>query len=240
MNQDEMLNLIHIALSNKGYKSSIPKNSSVRVKYEPSGVCVKTYYLNTKTVGRRIYDEKGTLYWEYGLKDEKYHGNYYYFFEDSSIKYQCNYVDGRVEGIISQWSDRGELICISNFINGTGIDFWCQMENGKVELAEERIYKDGVIDGYLRLWISEGKLWKEAYYLKGTKHGVEREWEDDNLSSGYPKYYIKGKEVTKEMYVNESIKSNISAMDESANQPFRDMNKFYLAVRKCLTTKVYV
>lgn len=237
MNSEKIKRLIEMALSFRNYKTSIPKTSYVEEKVEESGFVVKTYYLNDKVIGKRIYTEHGDLDWEYGIKNGKYHGGYYYFHEDASIHYKCNYTEGKIDGIVAQWSASGKLIFVSEFRKGTGTDYWCQIENDKVVLSEEREYKNGVLDGYVRHWISNGQLWQEEHYTQGKQHGIEREWDGAVLMSGFPKYFLLGKEVTELEYINyldTSTGSGLPEINEKDNLPFRRMSEFYLEMRGAL------
>lgn len=216
------------------YQSSIPTDShSVEAKSQ-DGYLVKTYWLGEEVVGRRIYDEQGNLYWEYGLKDQKYHGNYYYFWEDGSIQYQCTYYEGKVTGLVAQWSESGALMMLSQFNDGTGVDLWCQEEDGQVHLSEEKHYLDGQLHGYVRWWDSEDKVWQEHYYHHGVLHGISREWDDERLVEDFPKYYIHGEEVSLAVYLDASFNQeelNLPKLIVSEQLPYRDLNTQFLEIR---------
>lgn len=232
--------MIQLAQSNNQYRSSIPKESKVKTTTEQDGTIIETFFVEEHEVGKRIYAKEGRLYWEYGLRNGKYHGNYYYFFDDSKVQYHCLYRDGKVHGIVSQWSEKGDLICVSNFIDGSGFDFWCQELDGNVELSEEREYCHGDLNGYVRWWNSEEKLWREETYRDGVKHGIEREWDDDRLVHGYPKYHVDGKEVTEKQYYSiqqESIQLDLPAVNGQDQLPYRKMNPLFLEVRKSLKAR---
>lgn len=227
--------LIHQTHNSRKYESSIPTDSQAVEDQSEDGFIVKTYWKEKKEVGRRIYDEQGNLYWEYGLKDQKYHGNYYYFWEDGSIQYQCTYCEGKVTGLVAQWSESGSLMMVTEFVDGTGVDLWCQEEDGEVHLSEERHYLDGQLHGYVRWWDGEDKVWQEHNYRHSEKHGISREWDGVQLIEGYPKYYIHEQEVSLEEYMD-ALSSNkeldLPKIIAEENLPYRDMNAHFMEMKK--------
>lgn len=227
--------IIKRAISERIYKSSIPENAECMSFTEgpkEAEYLVEEYFVEGELVGRKIV-EAGAVYWEYGLKQGRKQGEYYYFHADESIKYKAEFIKGKQEGIASQWSESGELMCVSVFENGTGIDFWGQEEEGEFILSEERHYKDGLQHGVERWWNSSTEIWQESFFKEGKLHGISREWTDGKLDSDFPKFYVEDKEITKESYFEEIIaRQDLPKYNIEDDEPYRQLNDDYVKMRE--------
>lgn len=218
---------------NTHYVSSIPSHA-VEQREPPdrnSASAASNYYVDGLLVGRRVFHSEGALLWEYGLRDGKYHGHYYYFHENSHMQYRCRYASGKANGVAAQWDEDGTLICISLFEDGTGMDLWCTYSSqGKTELSEERHYAAGLKHGPERWWDSESTVWREEHFSKGLRHGVFREWEDGKMAKGFPRYFTEDQEVTRAMYLktcSQKPETGIPEVSEHEDTNQRTLPEFY-------------
>lgn len=232
--------LIKNAYHYKVYTSSIPVDAIKKIqKTNKQGIVIATdYYVSNELIGKRFFEDDGKLFWEYGLKNGKYHGNYYYFHDNGELFYQSNYTDGKQSGLAVQWTTTGQLVGISYFENGTGIDFWCIVDMlNRWELGEEKHYKDGLMHGLERWWNADGTVWREGYYQKGLATGVFREWDEEGLKVGFPKFFIDGQEVDKQAYltIQQNHKASyLPAFKEIDNLPQRTLHPFYVLQRQLI------
>ena len=168
----------------------------------------REYWLQGKVVGIRYFEEDGTLAIETPLKDDKYHGTYYRFYETGTLEYALPYLHGKQHGQSCQWTPGGLLMGTSSFSHGTGYDLWwhpfMELDKPGFYLAEILPYKDGVPHG-VEWWLNEDQqsVYIERYYREGNLHGIERWWDvDGHLREDYPNFYIHNNIVSQEEYIS--------------------------------------
>lgn len=230
LEQEYFLGLIAKAHREKGYQSSIPIDAESKTdEVDDNKVPSTTYYRDGISVGRRIYHENGLLFWEYGLHDSRYHGGYYYFNENGELQYQCSYENGKPVGLASQWSEVGELVCLSLYDDGIGVDLWCTLDHDhKYTLSEERHLIDGLQNGVTRWWDTSTTVHRECHYRSSYPHGILRVWEDGQLASDFPKYFVDGNEVSASDYKKACITDkDLPEYLETDDNPERPANEFY-------------
>jgi hypothetical protein len=217
-------------LSMKNYRSSISKNARERVvathlkgpqKYKVE--CV----LKQEVVGIRTFEENGQLQYECPLKNDLRHGTVY-FFSDGKVDFAEPYRNGFAHGTAKQWSDDGELIGTYTMNHGTGLDLWRAKKNwgtGSIYLSEARYIQNGKWNGF-EWWLNEDQrsVHDERHFCQDQLHGIERCWNfQGRLRRGYPKYWIKGKRITKRQYISACAKdSTLPAFRLKDNNPHRD------------------
>lgn len=86
----------------------------------------------------------------------------------------------------------------SPYVRGTGTDYFC---NDEGELSEEHPFVDGCVSGYDRWWVDRTSVYEETHFVGGRRHGVGRHWTDGRLDVDYPKFFVKGEEVSRERYL---------------------------------------
>jgi hypothetical protein len=108
-------------------------------------------------------------------------------------------VDGLQHGWAKQYDSSGRLLLVSPFKRGTGTDYWCD-DQGR--LAEEHPLVGGRISGCERWWATDQKtVYSETGWLDGAYHGIWRQWTDGKLDRGFPKFFIRGAQVSKREYL---------------------------------------
>lgn len=188
------------------YKSSIPEAATEHITstHENGFKAAAEYILNDQVVGTRLWDEQGYLEQETPLKGGLRHGTEYSWYFDGLLTLTEPYEEGLVHGTAKQWAADGTLLGTYTLIHGTGIDLWRgQREDGSVRLAEVYYMRDGCRHGY-EWWLNEDQasVYIERHWWSCKLHGIEREWnEQGRLRRGYPKYFVSGKQVTKQAYL---------------------------------------
>jgi hypothetical protein len=213
----------------KHYRSSIPKAAKERVlatHLKGSQKYKAEYRLNGKVIGERQFDERGRLELERPKKNGLMHGMLYNC-DDGVVTFAEPYRNGLAHGIARQWSEDGELIGTYTMKRGTGLDLWRQKMNwgtGRVFLAEARFIKEGKWHGF-EWWLNEDQksVHDEHHFWENLQHGVQRSWNSKNrLRRGYPRYWVKNKQITKREYLRASAKDpNLPPFRESDNRPRR-------------------
>ena len=215
----------------KHYRSSIPKAAREKIvatfrtgpqKYKVE--CV----LKREVVGIRIFEENRQLQYECPLKNGLMHGTVYFFW-DGKVDFAEPYRNGLAHGTAKQWSPDGELLGTYTMKNGTGLDLWRSKDHwgaGSIYLSEARYYKDGNRHGF-EWWLDpddQTRVREESHFLESLSHGIERRWNSKRkLRRGYPKYWVRGQQVTKRQYISASSKDpTMPAFRLKDNKPKRD------------------
>lgn len=220
------------------YRCPIPAQAKRRIlkKYEDGSVQCAGYYLDGNLVGRRYWDEEGDLYLEYGIKKGKKHGREYWFgiYPNSQPNEMTPYRNGLPHGTAMQFDEKGEVLVISEKKKGVGLDLWC--DNLKYTLAEEQYDPAEGEVGYRRHWNEDEKTIYEEYYFTPLDgyHGVWRAWnERGRLKRGFPRYYIRGNQVTKRHYLKACTQDHtLRAYRKADDSPKRELPQEYLAQRR--------
>ena len=92
----------------------------------------------------------------------------------------------------------GEVLLECPFRRGTGTDYWCYEDRC---LAEEHPFVEGLLSGVQRWWVDEGSVFEETHWREGQPHGPRRRWKKGALEAGYPELFIRGKQVSRRVYL---------------------------------------
>jgi len=218
----------------KHYRSAIPAGARERIvsTHEPDGAKRQVeYILGDEVVGRRWFDQDGSMGTETPLKNGLVHGTLYYFsaLPGGTLKviFAEPYRNGFAHGTARQWSDYdGRALGSYTMKRGTGIDLWrAQTYSGRsAYLSEARYIKDGNWHGF-EWWLNENQktVHKENHFSENLQHGITREWNfEGRLKRGYPKYWIRNVQVTKRQYVRaQAAEPNLPPYREVDNLPRR-------------------
>jgi antitoxin component YwqK of YwqJK toxin-antitoxin module len=217
----------------KNYRSSIPKAAHERIvatyitgpqKYKAE------YILNGEIVGIRYFEKNGDLMSDTPMKNGLAHGTQFFFLE-GKLDFSEHFENGLAHGTAKQWSEEGEIIGTYSMKHGTGLDLWRHksfLDEGTYFLLEARYLKDGMFHGF-EWWLNEDQtsVHEECHYWRDQKHGIERVWNGEGkLKRGYPKYWIKNKQVTKRQYLKECANdASLPCFNEKDNLPRRKFPK---------------
>jgi hypothetical protein len=175
--------------------------------------------LDGEVVGKRFYDNLENLMHEEPLKNGKRHGLVYTWDETGNLTSCEPYKNGMPHGVAKQFDESGKIIGTYELNNGTGYDIWRNMrEDGSIYISEIHSMKNGKKHGF-ELWLNEDQetIWEEKTWLNNMLHGPDYQWElNGKLRDGYPKYWVKGKEVSKAEYLSKvKTGSRLSPVFES-------------------------
>lgn len=187
------------------------------------------YSVHGEKIGYRYWDEDGSLSMEYGLKGDQRHGRFRTLYSEGKPSEEAFFIDGKEHGITRQYDYDGNLIGCYEMHYGTGADLW-YWEKGV--LSEERYYKDGQLDGYVRWWNWDNTtVWSEEHFNDGEYHGIFREWNDHNvLRRGSPKYFVNGQKVTKRQYLKACERDpSLPKFSAEDNLPYRKLPRDLMA-----------
>jgi len=212
-------------------KSDIPLEAKERIakkaKSHSQGYRAMECVLRNQIVGQRVYAPNGQLVVETPIQAGKRNGCEYIWDEDGLLLSVEPYVSGKIHGLAKQYGRSGKVIGMYRMKHGTGLDVWrYESENGSVAIAEIHAMKDGSPHG-IEWWFRTGlpvvSLWHERHWYQGVYHGVERQWNiRDKLKQGYPKYWIRGQQVSKAKYLKASlVDKTLPRYQERDNKPKR-------------------
>jgi hypothetical protein len=75
--------------------------------------------------------------------------------------------------------------------------------NHRGMLQEEHPLVRGKPSGVERWWVDARTIYEETHWLNGTWHGPRRDWRGSKLE-GPPQFFIRGKRVSKRVYLKAS------------------------------------
>jgi hypothetical protein len=214
------------------YRSSIPPGVTERTvsEYRREGDLVwprrTECLLGGEIVGERYYEEDGTLGLETPIKEGKKHGVEYRWDSGKLISAEP-YWEGKPHGTAMQWEEDGRLLGTYTLVHGTGLDVWRgTREDGSIHVSEIHSLRDGMPHGF-EWWLNEDQasVWYERHWHLGELHGIERQWnERARLRRGWPKYWVRGTQVTKRQYLRTAAKDDtlppFREEDESSRRSF--------------------
>ena len=218
------------ASNTRRFRSSIPARARSRVvRQHPSGAPERVEYVVGRTiVGCRLFDSDGELQLDYGIRRGRRHGREYRLDLPGKLLSVTAYRNGLEHGVARQWSDDGRLIGTYRMRNGTGVDLWWQQGWRRPRgpyLAEVHFMLKGHRHGF-EWWLNEdqGSVYQERHWSLDEAHGIEREWDaEGRLRSGFPKFYVGGRRVTRKVYERErGADASLPPYRTEDNQPQRD------------------
>ena len=124
---------------------------------------------------------------------ELYTGVAYELYKDTNrVLREWTYVDGELT-LLKFWYENGQLAFERTYKNGELDGLWKEWyENG--QLQYEWNYKDGKEDGLHRMWYENGQLRYEYNYKDGKEDGLWKEWHENGKLS-YESNYKNGVKI---------------------------------------------
>lgn len=105
------------------------------------------------------------------IRDGKRHGVVRTWHRNGVAASEQRYRDGVLHGVCRQWDEGGRLLGEFEMKNGTGLQIeW--HENGRLKIEISTVL--GVFCGRNRIWLQDGALLSERYYLHGEAVTADR------------------------------------------------------------------
>lgn len=102
-------------------------------------------------------------------------GSWVEYYPSGLTKSITTYIDGRKEGVALEFNDNGQLSKRSNFhLDQLDGDY---REFNYTTVKEERFYKNGKLEGTVKIFYPDGKVMEEGLYKNGTRDGISK-WYD--------------------------------------------------------------
>jgi hypothetical protein len=158
------------------------------------------YRRRGELVGVALWEPDGTPLQVWGLLGGKKHGPAVELWASGRVAFVEHWKRGVLHGAARHYDDAGELLLVTRFSDGTGVDLWCDPKNRT--LAEET----RLVSGRLcerRWWNPDERTVHREELYGGADHDgwIEREWnERGRLRRGFPKYVVSGERVDKRRY----------------------------------------
>ncbi len=136
----------------------------------------------------------------------------------TAISLQGNYLNGKREGIWSEFHPNGLLKSATSYVNGIREGLYVELnQSGQMTkrffyhnnirhgeykefnystVKEERVYNMGKLEGLVKVYYDGGKIMEEGAYQNGLREGVSR-WYDQNGNVTITYEYKKGELVKK-------------------------------------------
>jgi hypothetical protein len=148
-----------------------------------------------------IWEPDGTPCQVWGLSGGKKHGPAVEWWANGRVAFVEHWKRGVLHGAARHYDDAGELLLVTRFVRGTGVDLWCDLVNRT--LAEETRLVGGRLSER-RWWNSDERtVYREELHGGAEPHDgwIEREWDErGSLRRGFPKYVVCGEGVDERRY----------------------------------------
>jgi hypothetical protein len=135
-----------------------------------------------------------------------------------AISFQGNYLNGKREGIWSEFHPNGLLKSATSYVNGIREGLYVELnQSGQMTkrffyhnnirhgeykefnystVKEERMYNMGKLEGLVKVYYDGGKIMEEGAYQNGLREGISK-WYDQNGNVTITYEYRKGELVKK-------------------------------------------
>lgn len=122
------------------------------------------------------------------------HGREILYYLNGTIAKQSFYLNGRLEGKVEIFSQKGVLIYEAHYRAGqlNGLCKIYDVASGR--LKSEMNFKNGLQEGQMSVYDSSGKLWHRLEYKQGKRDGIAIEYDDSGKILRQTRY-IDDKEV---------------------------------------------
>ena len=126
---------------------------------------------------RAIVNEGQTLLQQGNYLNGKREGIWSEFYPNGLLKNATSYVNGAKEGLYVELNQNGQMT--KRFFNHNNIRHGEYKEFNYSSVKEERIYKMGKLEGLVKIYYDGGKIMEEGAYQNGSREGISK-WYDQN------------------------------------------------------------
>ncbi len=121
-------------------------------------------------------------------------GNWIEYHPNALVKSITPYVEGKIEGLRTEFSTTGQLEKSQEFHNDQLHGIYKEWRYSATK--EERLYKNGKLEGVVKIYYDNGKIMEEGLYKNGTRDGVSK-WYDQEGNVTIEYEYKNGELVKK-------------------------------------------
>jgi hypothetical protein len=114
---------------------------------------------------KRFYYRNGHVHMEIRQVAGEFHGFNRTWYHNDQLAEEQHYHHGLLQGITRQWDENGRLLGSFTMNHGTGRQFYWH-ENGNPRLEINSF--NGRFYGRMRLWLRDGTLVQETYYINNV------------------------------------------------------------------------
>lgn len=170
-----LLMLSIVSLSCTKNDSTLSSNTANEITGIPAGASQEEFSDSPGLVKVTVNDNEGKVIASGLYRDKQREGSWVEYYPSGLTKSITTYVDGKKEGVTLEFNDNGQLSKRSNFhldqLDGDYREFNYTM------VKEERFYKNGKLEGTVKIYYPDGKVMEEGLYKNGTRDGISK-WYD--------------------------------------------------------------
>ena len=122
------------------------------------------------------YYSSGQLHVEGVFKLGRASGSWTYYHPNGKVAKQVTYRDGRPDGDVNVYNEDGQLIKKRSYVDGQRSGTWEKYTADGTQKLLEQSYVDGMLEGVVKAWYSNGQLRQESTFVAGKREGLATEW----------------------------------------------------------------
>lgn len=143
----------------------------------PAGAIQERFEDTPSLSGVRLNDGAGNLSQSGLIENGKRVGNWVDYHPNGIVKSVTSYVDGKKEGMALEISNSGQLEKRMQYHNDQLHGDYREFRY--TTMKEQRNYRNGKLEGTVKIYYDDGKIMEEGAYQNGTRHGVSKWYDQD-------------------------------------------------------------
>ncbi len=182
-------------------------NGMVREYFDPRHIKSEIQYVDGKKSGtEKEYYSSGVLWRKIPYKNDKINGMVISYYENGNREFEIPYRNGKKDGTEKDYYISRELNWEKPYVNDTLNGIVKEYHAGI--LYKETSFKKGKIDGVVKTYYQDGKLWFVVLFTKGDANGAAKYYyENGKLKSEIPYTDDKINGVDKEYFPDGKLES---------------------------------
>ncbi len=168
-----MLTIVSFSCTEKDSASSI--NSGNEITGIPAGATQEEFSDSPGLIKVTVNDNNGKVTTSGLYRNKQREGSWVEYYPSGLTKSITTYIDGKKEGVTLEFNDNGQLSKRINFhLDQLDGDY---REFNYTTVKEERFYKNGKLEGTVKIYYPDGKVMEEGLYKNGIRDGISK-WYD--------------------------------------------------------------
>jgi antitoxin component YwqK of YwqJK toxin-antitoxin module len=168
-----MLTIVGFSCTEKDSTSSI--NSGNEITGIPAGAIQEEFSDSPGLIKVTVNDNNGKVTASGLYRNKQREGSWVEYYPSGLTKSITTYIDGKKEGVTLEFNDNGQLSKRTNFhLDQLDGDY---REFNYTTVKEERFYKNGKLEGTVKIYYPDGKVMEEGLYKNGIRDGISK-WYD--------------------------------------------------------------